>query len=514
MRTILFVLVSAVGLTAYAQAPDAPIELTASATGTDADAGPVAAVGNEQSYPHSLSAKVLMVDYGIAAPMESSVTNGIELAYLRRFTNAVTLALPVKAGMFNDPETIGNKRAFVSGDLALQIGHSFFGDRVRPYVTVGGGLTLEPMNGIQADAPLGGGIRVRLTDAAYVTGQYEYRKAFANGRDSKQVGIGLLFNLGKGKFDPRYWDTDGDGVMDHEDECVEIIGRRLMKGCPDTDGDGINDAADPCPEHFGTRKEGGCPDRDLDGVPDPMDECPGVPGVADRAGCPLPDKDGDGVGDDVDECPDLPGGINGCPDTDADGITDLADACPKQAGPQATGGCPDRDNDGVADKDDNCPLLPGELNGCPDRDNDGFDDAADRCPNIAGEHDGCPEIMRSQRQLFEFAVRAITFEPASARLTKEAYEKLTGLADILERYPEYQLRITGHADFTEVVPDRTAFSVERAKACAEFLTSRGVDLDRLVLDGIGAGRPITRKGTTQERAVNRRVEFDLFEPGE
>ena len=515
MKHLLFTfLLLAASTFVVAQADPEPTELTALATDGEAVDGPVSAVGLEQNYPHSISAKVLMVDYGIAAPNESSVTNGIEVAYLRRFSEVVSLAVPVKAGVLNDPETIGNKRAFVSGDLALQLGYSLFDDRIRPYATVGGGITVEPMNGAQVNAPLGAGLRVRLTDAAYLTGQYEFRKAFANGRDNRHIGIGLLFNLGRGKFNPEFWDTDGDGVMDHEDECIDIIGRRSMKGCPDSDGDGINDAADPCPNHYGTRKEGGCPDADGDGIGDPHDKCPGVAGIAERDGCPLPDKDGDGFGDDVDTCPELPGTLNGCPDTDADGITDQLDTCPKQAGPKATQGCPDRDNDGVADIKDNCPLLPGALNGCPDRDNDGVDDASDRCPNIAGEHEGCPEIMRSQRQLFEYAVRAISFETASSTLTQYAYENLTGLADILERYPDYRLRITGHADFGEVVPDRTAFSLQRAKACAEYLISRGVEPDRLVLDGIGAGRPMVRQGTADERRLNQRVEFDLFEEGD
>ena len=123
-----------------------------------------------------------------------------------------------------------------------------------------------------------------------------------------QHSIGLVFNLGKAK------DTDGDGISDRIDNCPEIAGLALFKGCPDTDGDGITDAEDNCPKTKGLKE------------------------------------------------------FNGCPDTDGDGVADKEDNCPKIKGLKALNGCPDRDNDGVADKDDICPDVAGLLKnkGCPE----------------------------------------------------------------------------------------------------------------------------------------------------
>jgi OOP family OmpA-OmpF porin len=89
----------------------------------------------------------------------------------------------------------------------------------------------------------------------------------------------------------------------------------------DTDGDGVVDPQDQCP---GTPRNVqvdavGCPeDSDQDGVYDSKDQCPGTPeGVSvDPAGCPL-DSDGDGVDDYQDDCPRTPHGLKvderGCP---------------------------------------------------------------------------------------------------------------------------------------------------------------------------------------------------------
>ncbi len=95
-------------------------------------------------------------------------------------------------------------------------------------------------------------------------------------------------------------DTDGDGVMDSRDQCInepeDKDGYLDDDGCPDpdNDGDGIPDTADKCPnepEDFdGFQDDDGCPDpdNDQDGVADLDDDCPNTPGIkgGDHPGCP------------------------------------------------------------------------------------------------------------------------------------------------------------------------------------------------------------------------------------
>ncbi|RLB46044.1 MAG: hypothetical protein DRJ42_28555, partial [Deltaproteobacteria bacterium] len=97
-------------------------------------------------------------------------------------------------------------------------------------------------------------------------------------------------------------DTDGDGIVDPEDQCPEepedVDGFEDADGCPDpdNDGDGILDVDDACPmepEDFDEfRDEDGCPEWDNDGdeIVDADDECPNYPeivnGVDDEDGCP------------------------------------------------------------------------------------------------------------------------------------------------------------------------------------------------------------------------------------
>jgi OOP family OmpA-OmpF porin len=100
--------------------------------------------------------------------------------------------------------------------------------------------------------------------------------------------------------EPTPRDTDGDGIPDSRDQCInepeDKDGYLDDDGCPDTDNDadGIIDANDKCPNDpedlDGFQDDDGCPDpdNDGDGIADVDDYCPNTPGIrgGDRPGCP------------------------------------------------------------------------------------------------------------------------------------------------------------------------------------------------------------------------------------
>ena len=310
-------------------------------------------------------------------------------------------------------------------------------------------------------------------------------------------------------------DTDGDGILDDLDKCPDVAGPLVLEGCPDTDGDGILDKNDACPEEPGLPESNGCPDKDSDGdgILDSTDECPDQAGDFVMGGCP--DTDGDGIRDKDDNCPNEAGPkeLNGCPNTDADGdgIKDENDDCPDVAGTAKTNGCPDTDGDGVADKDDACPEVGGPYAGCPDTDGDGVHDGLDNCPSSFGPvtNSGCPEIKKEEKEVLEFAAQAVVFETGEAALKAESYAILDQVAEILKRYPDYKLSITGHTDNVGSSSTNQKLSENRAKACFEYMKSR-VDADRLSYEGKGEKEPISTNDTEEGRELNRRVEFELY----
>ena len=484
--------------------------------------------------PHNIAAKVLFLDYATPNGLGLDTlpfSNGIEVAYIRNFNPYLNIAFPVKVGLAN-VEGFMNGRTVVCVDAILQAQYqktpkSF----LTPYIFGGGSVVYENFEMASLQFPVGLGLNLRLAPNTFLNLQGEYRHSLADNRNNLIYGAGLVFRLVPAVKlpeppplpppPPPIEDRDGDGVPDDKDECPDEAGLPALLGCPDRDGDGVPDHLDDCPDEPGPASTAGCPDADGDGVADKDDDCPDEPGLKSNKGCPeveevvvIADRDGDGIPDDEDDCPDKPGlvSMRGCPDADGDGIPDHLDDCPNLAGPASTRGCPDRDGDGVPDKDDKCPDVPGTLDGCPDSDGDGVPDHLDDCPDVAGpaSNSGCPELKKEEVEYIAFATQAVNFETGKALLMSDSYLILDKVAEILDQYPHYKVRIIGHTDNTGSSTFNMALSKERAKSCYEYFLSRGLPAERLSFDGKGPNQPIATNATTEGRELNRRVEFELY----
>lgn len=325
------------------------------------------------------------------------------------------------------------------------------------------------------------------------------------------AGLNIAVRLGKK-------DKDGDGIVDKADKCPDMPGTGRSQGCPDADHDGIADLDDQCPHRYGVVELEGCPIKDVDNdsIPDVDDQCPTIPGLAKFHGCP--DTDGDGIEDRQDSCATVAGLAEflGCPDTDGDGIEDKLDACPNEKGPlEYYYGCPvrDTDRDSVEDKLDACLLVPGkvEFRGCPDTDNDGVEDMLDVCPSLAGskENKGCPIVEKKDQEKLDLAVKAVKFQTGKAVLLKQSSKILTDIANILTKYPYYNLSVEGHTDSAGNDKKNLILSEKRAQACVDFLIKKGVDKSRLTSKGFGETKPVADNKTAAGKTKNRRVEFNL-----
>jgi outer membrane protein OmpA-like peptidoglycan-associated protein len=173
----------------------------------------------------------------------------------------------------------------------------------------------------------------------------------------------------------------------------------------------------------------------------------------------------------------------------------------------------DTDGDGVLDRNDNCPSRPGlEIyGGCPDTDGDGIDDSRDQCPTAAGPVDtgGCPNVAASDRRILDIAMRSVQFQSARAEIKSESFVYLTQIAEIMNRYPDFNLSIEGHTDGQGDAATNQRLSETRARACYNFLISSGVEASRMTYTGYGESRPIATNQTVSGRTLNRRVEFAL-----
>lgn len=424
-----------------------------------------------QKLPVGVSFKRLFLDYqtlnGGSFGAFKDYTDGWEFGFHAPLSEHFIVNIPVKIGMGNKGSDIPNMQ--IAGlDAQMHFYPLAHKNIFNPYVLAGVGGVRQARDSFNMQVPVGIGLDIRIAKYAYFNVQSEFRYSSAENNNNFNHGIGLKYFFGRKEID------------------TVVVIPMLEKPQVDTDQDGIIDDYDSCPTEAGLQVFQGCPDTDGDGVPDPKDDCPVIAGLVEFNGCP--DSDGDGVKDGVDLCPTIAGlaAFSGCPDTDGDGIEDSKDVCPSIAG------------------------LPAFM-GCPDTDKDGLEDSKDKCPNTYGpiSNGGCPIIEAADREVLTFAMKAVQFQLGKATLVNESYGVLNQIVSIMNKYPDYKLSIDGHTDNTGAAEVNRKLSENRAKACYDYLLSKGIPANRMAYQGFGPTRPIADNSTYSGRTLNRRVEFNL-----
>jgi OOP family OmpA-OmpF porin len=88
-------------------------------------------------------------------------------------------------------------------------------------------------------------------------------------------------------------------------------------------------------------------------------------------------------------------------------------------------------------------------------------------------------------------------------------EQIAQLGDILAKYPDDRIVIQGHTDATGTIAHNEELSLRRAEAVRDVLATRGVNRRQMLVEGVGAARPIADNSTEAGRAANRRVELHI-----
>ena len=109
--------------------------------------------------------------------------------------------------------------------------------------------------------------------------------------------------------------------------------------------------------------------------------------------------------------------------------------------------------------------------------------------------------------LIDDANAQVTFE--GERLTQDSRETLNQVAELLAADGSLKLTIRSHTDARENPAEATRITQRRARAVLDYLTSRGIDADRLQAAGAGDGEPIYPNISDRNRRRNNRVEFQL-----
>ncbi len=88
---------------------------------------------------------------------------------------------------------------------------------------------------------------------------------------------------------------------------------------------------------------------------------------------------------------------------------------------------------------------------------------------------------------------------------------LDRFAEGLRNNPNTEVRIVGHTDSTGSDAINNPLSLDRAESTRNYLTARGVNGNRIHVEGRGSREPVASNDTSDARARNRRVAIYLGE---
>ena len=105
----------------------------------------------------------------------------------------------------------------------------------------------------------------------------------------------------------------------------------------------------------------------------------------------------------------------------------------------------------------------------------------------------------------------ISFDTGRSDIKSNMRPILDQFAQGLSNQPNTEIRIVGHTDSTGSDAINNPLSINRAASARNYLVSRGVNSQRIQIDGRGSYEPIADNNSNDGRARNRRIEIFLAE---
>ncbi len=119
-------------------------------------------------------------------------------------------------------------------------------------------------------------------------------------------------------------------------------------------------------------------------------------------------------------------------------------------------------------------------------------------------------IRVKAQEIAQIDLRGVQFETNSDRLTTESLVILDRAVEVLARYPNVRVEVSGHTDSRGDDAYNQNLSALRATSVVNYLVSNGIAGDRLEPRGYGENRPIADNDTAEGLQMNRRIEFEIL----
>ncbi|MFN3603837.1 MAG: OmpA family protein [Leptonema sp. (in: bacteria)] len=115
--------------------------------------------------------------------------------------------------------------------------------------------------------------------------------------------------------------------------------------------------------------------------------------------------------------------------------------------------------------------------------------------------------VRNQERGIAIDLDNILFDFDSYSLKEKSKKTLDSIIEILKKYPNQEIQISGHTDNIGDENYNQELSEKRAKTIAEYLIQNGIPENQISYKGYGDKKPLHPNDTPENRKKNRRVEI-------
>ncbi|MEM6512387.1 MAG: OmpA family protein [Pseudomonadota bacterium] len=103
----------------------------------------------------------------------------------------------------------------------------------------------------------------------------------------------------------------------------------------------------------------------------------------------------------------------------------------------------------------------------------------------------------------------VTFATDSSDLSPAFFDVLNSVGKVMNQFESTVVEVAGHTDSTGSDAYNLQLSQRRAQSVTSYLSSQGVNAQRLITVGMGESRPVADNASASGRAANRRVEITM-----
>jgi OOP family OmpA-OmpF porin len=356
--------------------------------------------------------------------------------------------------------------------------------------------------------------------------------------------IGLNFYLGKygshmdWAFTPCFPDMT---YLEDENKNLDSLNKQLQSNLRDDDGDGVanfmDDEKDTPIGNIVNRRGVSLKniDTDGDGVSDLVDKCIDIPGAFENEGCPqdlllaIRNNEKDRV---------ITNNSNGNPNNTTGTNSNDSDSLPNKNTLQGTGNGNKNSNELLTNRDGNPNNInggnpnninggnpnninggnpnninggnpnninggnPNNISGGDPKNNNG--DPKNNNGNVNNNTSSNPNVVTSREGLTSLV--DVHFVLNDASIQPNLYPLLNEIVALLKANPGSSIVLEGHADATGEDEFNQLLSQKRTESLRKYLLNQGIDPDRVQTGSFGESRPKFLNTSPKGRALNRRVE--------